>query len=132
MKIRPLIPIGTKIEVDRSKIENLLPNRLLDDLPQMIHGKIVDYKMTDGMDIGYVLLTENDIKIWVFNSELNKDTRLEYKLEENNNYFDRENSNLLLGKNKITFDINGNKKIKTIANPVNFINWLIFALKDIL
>ena len=55
MEVNPLIPIGERIEVDKSKIENLLPNKLLDDLPQMISGEIVDYKMTDGMGIGYVL-----------------------------------------------------------------------------
>ena len=132
MKIKPLIPIGTKIEVDKSKIENLFSNKLLDDLPQMINGEIVDYKMTDGMDIGYVLLTENNLKIWIFNSELNKKTKLDYKLEETNKKIDQKDSNVLLGESKITFNINGNKKIKIIANPINFINWLIFTLKDIL
>ena len=51
MEVNPLIPIGERIEVDKSKIENPLPNKLLDDLPQMISGEIVDYKMTDGMGI---------------------------------------------------------------------------------
>ena len=82
MKVNPLIPIGAKIKVDKSKIENLLPNKLLDDLPQMINGEIVDYKMTDGMGIGYVLMTENNLKIWIFNTELNEKTRKEYSLEE--------------------------------------------------
>ena len=68
MEVNPLIPIGEKIKVDKSKIENLLPNKLLDDLPQMINGEIIDYKMTDGMGIGYVLMTENNLKIWIFNT----------------------------------------------------------------
>ena len=46
MEVNPLIPIGERIEVDKSKIENLLPNKLLDSLPKMISGEIVDYKMT--------------------------------------------------------------------------------------
>ena len=56
MEVNPLIPIGERIEVDKSKIENLLPNKLLDDLPKMISGEIVDYKMTDGMGIGLSLI----------------------------------------------------------------------------
>ena len=44
MEVSPLIPIGAKIKVDKSKIENLLPNKLLDELPQIINGVIVDYK----------------------------------------------------------------------------------------
>ena len=131
MEVNPLIPIGAKIKVDKSKIENLLPNKLLDDLPQMINGEIVDYKMTDGMGIGYVLMTENDLKIWIFNSELNEQTRIEYKIEDKNKSYNQESSNLILGRYKVKYEMNGNRNIKTIANPINLINWLIFTLKDI-
>ena len=131
MEVNPLIPIGERIEVDKSKIENLLPNKLLDDLPQMISGEIVDYKMTDGMGIGYVLMTENNIKIWIFNTELNEQTRKEYMLEETNKYYNPQNSDLTLGNYKVTYEINGNRTIKTIANPINLFNWLIFTMKDI-
>ena len=131
MEVNPLIPIGAKIKVDKSKIENLLPNKLLDDLPQMINGEIVDYKMTDGMGIGYVLMTEDNIKIWIFNTELNEQTRKEYSLEESNKYYNPQNSDLILGKYKVAYEINGNRNIKTIANPINLINWLIFTMKDI-
>ena len=131
MEVNPLIPIGAKIKVDKSKIENLLPNKLLDALPKQINGEIVDYKMTDGMGIGYVLMTEDNIKIWIFNTELNEQTRKEYSLEESNKYYNPQNSDLILGKYKVAYEINGNRNIKTIANPINLINWLIFTMKDI-
>ena len=131
MEINRLIPIGTKIKVDKSKIESLLPNQLLNDLPQIINGEIVDYKMTDGMGIGYVLMTENNLKIWIFNTELNEQTIKEYRLEENKKYYNPQNSDLILGKYKVAYEINGNRNIKTIANPINLINWLIFTMKDI-
>ncbi len=131
MEVNPLIPIGSKIKVDKSKIENLLPDKLLDDLPQMINGEVVDYKMTDGMGIGYVLMTEDNLKIWIFNTELNEQTRKEYSLEETNKYSNHQNSDLILGKYKVGYEINGNRNIKTIANPMNLINWLIFTIKDI-
>ena len=131
MEANPLIPIGAKIKVDKSKIENLLPNKLLDKLPQQINGEIVDYKMTDGMGIGYVLITEDKIKIWIFNTELNEQTRKEYSLEESNKYYNPNNSDLILGKYKVAYEINGNRNIKTIANPINLINWFIFTLKDV-
>ena len=132
MEVNPLIPIGAKIKVDKSKIENLLPNKLFDDLPEMINGEIVDYKMTDGMGIGYVLMTENNLKIWIFNTELNEQTRKEHNLVETNKYYNQKNSNLLLGKYKVAYEINGNRNIQTIVNPINLINWLIFTMKDIL
>ena len=131
MEGNQLIPIGTKIKVDKSKIENLLPNKLMNDLPQAINGEIVDYKMTDGMGIGYVLMTENNLKIWIFNTELNEQTRREYKIEDTNKSHNKKNNDLILGKYKVAYEIHGNRNIKTIANPINLISWLIFTLKDI-
>ncbi len=131
MEVTPLIPIGEKIKVDKSKIEDLLPNKLLDDLPQIINGVIVDYKMTDGMGIGYVLITENNQKIWVFNTELSEQTRGEYRIEDTNKLHNRRNNSLILGIYKVDYEINGNRNIKTIANPINLINWIIFTMKDV-
>ncbi len=129
MEVNPLIPIGTKIQVDKSNIENLLPNKLLNELPEIINGQIIDYKMTDGMGIGYVLRTEDNVKIWIFTTELNLKTKKEYKIDETNKY-NKENSDVMLGKYENGFNINGNKSIKTLANPINLIKWIIFTLKD--
>ena len=101
MEINPLIPIGAKIKVDKSKIENLLPNKLLEELPEMINGEVIDYKMTDGMGIGYVLLTENKQKIWVFNNELNEQTKLKYNTYEKNISSKTNSKELILGKYKV-------------------------------
>ena len=131
MKVNPLIPIGTKIKVNKSKIENQLPNKLLDDLPQLINGKIVDYKMTDGMGIGYVLITENNQKIWIFNNELNEETRKEYKIEDSKKSVNLITKEPLPRIDKVAYEINGNRSIRNIANPFNLISWLIFTLKDI-
>ena len=131
MKINPLIPVGTMIKVEKSTIENVLPKKILNDLPQLINGKVIDYKMTDGMDIGYVLMTENNLKIWIFNSELDAQTRKEYKIEDSKiskNLITKELSSQII---KINYDINGNRSIKKLANPINLISWLIFTLKDI-
>ena len=131
MKINPLIPVGSRIIVEKSKIENVLPKKILDDLPQMINGEIIDYKMTDGMGIGYVLMTDNNLKIWIFNSELNEQTRKEYKIEDSKTPTNLINKELLSRIDKVEYELNGNRSIKKIANPFNLISWLIFTLKDI-
>ena len=100
-------------------------------MPQIINGKVVDYKMTDGMGIGYVLITENNQKIWIFNSELNHQTKKEYKIEDSNESTSLLTKELISRFNKVNYEINGNRSIKTIANPINIIGWLIFTLKDI-
>ncbi len=131
MEVNTLIPIGEKIKVDKSKIEKLLPNKLIDDLPQMINGVVVDYKMTDGMGIGYVLLTENNQKIWIFNTELNQQTKKKYSLDDTNKLNNPKNNDHILGRYKVNYEINGNRDIKTIVNPINLTKWFIFTLKDI-
>ena len=131
MKINPLIPVGSRIKVEKSKIENVLPKKILDDLPQLINGEVIDYKMADGMDIGYVLITENNLKIWIFNNELNEQTKREYKIEDSNKSTNLLTKELLSRIDKVEYEINGNRNIKKIANPFNLISWLIFTLKDI-
>ena len=131
MKVNPLIPLGSKIKVDKSKIKVELQKNLLDDLPQMINGKVIDYKMTDGMGIGYVLITENNLKIWIFTNELNDQTKKEYQIEDTNDYTLLLTKDLISRLDKVNYEINGNRSIKTLANPINLISWLIFTLKDI-
>ena len=131
MDITPLIPVGASIKVDKSKIKNVLPNQILEDLPKMINGKVIDYKMTDGMGIGYVLITDNNLKIWIFNNELNDQTKKEYKIKESIKSTNFIIKSLLSQLSKVKYELNGNKNYKTIANPMNLISWLIFTLKDI-
>jgi len=131
MKLNSLIPVGSKIKVDKSKIENVLTEKIFDDLPQIINGEVIDYKMTDGMDIGYVLMTENNLQIWIFNSELTEQTRREYKIEDSKSSNNAITKELLSRIDKLEYNLNGNRSIKTIANPFNLISWLIFTLKDI-
>ena len=131
MEVIPLIPVGAKIKVDKSKIRNVLPKEILEDLPRMISGEVIDYKMTDGRGIGYVLMTENNLKIWIFNNELNDETKKEYKIEESKKSTNVIIKTLLSQINKVKYNLNGDKSVKTIANPINIISWLIFTLKSI-
>jgi len=132
MEIDPLIPIGTKIKVDKAKIEELRLNKILDDMPELITGEVIDYKMTDGMGIGYVLITENHLKIWIFQSEINEQTIRDYKIGETNKDTNIMNKNIIFAIDEVNYDINGNKAIKTIINPINLFSWFIYTIKDIL
>ena len=131
MAVIPLIPVGAKIKVDKSKIQNVLPKKVLEDLPKMIKGKVIDYKMTDGMGIGYVLITESNLKIWIFNNELNDQTKREYKIEETKNSTNFISKALISNLNKVKYNINGDRSVKALANPINLISWLVFTSKDI-
>ena len=97
----------------------------------MINAEVIDYKMADGMDIGYVLMTENNIKIWIFNNELNEQTKKDYKIESSNKTTNFSTIEILSRIDKVEYELNGNRSIKKLANPFNLISWLIFTLKDI-
>ena len=131
MAVIPLIPLGAQIKVEKSKIKNVLPKKILENLPKMIDGKVIDYKMTDGMGIGYVLITENNLKIWIFNNELNDQTKKEYKIEEPKNSKNIISKVLISKLRKAKYNINGDRSVKTLFNPINLISWLIFTCKDI-
>ena len=131
MEFNPLIPVGTSIKFDKSKIRTVLTEKSWDNLPKIINGEVRDYKMTDGMDIGYVIITQNNLKIWIFNNEINEQTKKEYKIEDHNTFTNQITKDNTFGKYKLNYDINGNRNIKMIINPVNLISWLIFTLKDI-
>tara|TARA_B100000700_G_C14944994_1_gene808719 strand:+ start:406 stop:804 length:399 start_codon:yes stop_codon:yes gene_type:complete len=131
MKFNELIPIGTKIKVDKTKIKNYTPEKVFDNLPQIINGEVIDYKMTDGMGIGYVLKTEKNLKVWIFSNELDDQTKKEYKIETTNDSQGLKVKELLGKSLNIDYEINGNRDIKTIANPLNLFSWLIFTIKDI-
>ena len=131
MEVNPLIPVGSKIKIDKSKIEKLLSKKLLDDLPQIINGEVIDYKMTDGMGIGYVLMTEKNIKVWIFSTELDDQTKKEYKIDNINNLTTTKDNKLIIGNHSIDYELSGNREVKSILNPINLFSWLIFTLKDI-
>ena len=133
MNLVPLIPIGSLIVVDKTKIKDNLPKKLSERLPEKIKGKIVDYKMTDGMGIGYTLITERNTKIWFFCDELNDEIINQYKLNEKKmknsdfNIIKTINDNYL-----IDIDLDGTKEINFLLNPLNLVKWLVFTIKDVI
>ena len=128
MKFKPLLPVGTELKIDKSRIENLLNKKLLDGLPNLIQGNVIDYKMTDGKGIGYIIMTKNNLKLWIFDNELDQKTKIDYQINTFNNI---NQNDLISGRHKVNYQINGNRTITTIANPINLVNWLMFTLKDI-
>ena len=131
MEFKKLVPIGSTVSIKKHKINKGISKDLYDKLPKLLHGKIIDYKMTDGMGIGYVLMTEKNLKIWIFENELDNKTREVYNIDKSNKFAISNKDTLSFAINKIDYELNGSKSIKAIANPLNLINWLIYTLKDI-
>ena len=131
MQSKSLIPIGSEINIYKSTIKTDLPQALLTKLPMEITAKIIDYKMTDGNGIGYVLMTENNLKIWIFSNELNEQAKRKYAIEEVSL-----DNNINIGRTIIRdyveeFQLNNDYKISYLLNPINLLKWTLYTLKDI-
>ena len=63
---------GQKLRVDLDMVRDRIPKDLLNKLKTNPRGKVVDYKMTDGTDIGLVLELSDGSTSWFFNKEIGR------------------------------------------------------------
>ncbi len=80
----------------------------------------MDYKITDGTDIGVILKLKTGQKIWLFKEEVKGfDNELSIKKEQ---LYSTTNKRRAIP----------NKEISYIFNPINFLNWLISSLENVI
>ncbi len=65
-----LTRIGANVRVQVNKVRDRIPEKLLNKLRDNPRGKVLDYKMTDGTDIGLVLELSDGTTSWFFNEEI--------------------------------------------------------------
>ena len=129
MKILEKVKIGNTVKVNLE----LSKDRLTSDTIKAINNSsictISDFKITDGMGIGVILKLSNGKEEWFFENEI-EILDEEGKIIEEKEKEENEKNNLIIYflknisyKNKIKF--------KKLVNPINFLNWLIFSVKDI-
>ncbi len=131
MESKSLIPIGTEIIIYKSKIKTNLPQSLITKLPREINAKVIDYKITDGKGIGYVLMTERKLKIWIFSNELNEEMKAKHCMDDTSYNESMYIKDILISQYVGELELNSNYKISYLLNPINLFKWLIYTLKDI-
>ena len=67
-----LTRIGSNVRVQVDQVRDRIPGNLLKKLKENPRGKVVDYKMTDGTDIGLVLELSDGSTSWFFNEEIGR------------------------------------------------------------
>ena len=135
--LSPLTDIDSDVQVDLSRLEiNRFSKDTLRTLRGDPSGKVIDYKMTDGGGIGLTLRLKDGSVNWFFDYEIVK------ALEKQNNYLNKEVKiekkyasedpiiSLPFIKNISTPKKNIND-ISYIINPINFLSWLIYSIKDV-
>ena len=71
-KAAALNRIGSIVKVNLDKVRDRIPVRLLNQLSDDPRGKVVDYKMTDGLGIGVVLKLSDGSTSWFFEDEVKR------------------------------------------------------------
>ncbi len=126
--------IGSKVSVDLDCLLDPVPKALLDLLTNNPQGEVVDYRMTDGDGIGFVLQLSDGSTKWFFAEELEK-TLNEQSLDEqdeNNSSLKNNTFNQFMPKRNIPNSPKVKDGILPLFNPLNFIKWLIYSLSDVI
>ena len=69
-KATTLTRIGSNVRVQLEQVRDRIPKELQRKLETNPRGKVVDYKMTDGTDIGLILELSDGTTSWFFTEEI--------------------------------------------------------------
>ena len=128
MSILDKVKIGTTVRVNLDLTKDRLAKETIEAINISSECTISDFKITDGKGIGVILNLSNGKEEWFFENEIQilDEKGNIIKLEPKN-----EKDNLLLYAVK-HLNYENKSKFNELLNPINFLNWLIVALKDIL
>tara|TARA_Y100001968_G_scaffold224865_1_gene207601 strand:- start:1656 stop:2075 length:420 start_codon:yes stop_codon:yes gene_type:complete len=135
--VSPLADIDSDVQVDLSRLElKRFSKDTLRALRGDPSGKVIDYKMTDGRGIGLILRLRDGSVNWFFDYEVVQpfEKNPNYinkvpKIEENYSFDDQLISLPFI--KKIGIPKNNVNDISYIINPINFLSWLIYSVKDV-
>ena len=119
--LKNLPEIGSEVSINSKGLKDNIPEEEIKDLINNPKGRIMDYKLTDGLGIGFVVKLNNGKIKWFFENEL---------LTTKGEPIHLENEEILSFKEDNILDTN--KEIAYLLNPLSFINWFIYSTKDIL
>ena len=126
MTILDKVQIGNSVQVNLELTKDRLTKETIEAINISSQCIISDFKITDGMGIGLVLKLSNGKEEWFFENEVEI-------LDEKGNIIKKEEdetSNMILEVFK-NLSYKPKNKINELLNPINFITWLVVAIKDI-
>ena len=129
MKILDKVQIGNTVKVNLELSKDRLTRETFEAINISSECTIIDFKITDGKGIGVIVNLSNGKQEWFFENEiqfLDKEGNIIEKNENKN-----ENPNIVFFDFK-NLNYETNFKLSELLNPINFMNWLIVSVKDIL
>ncbi len=138
-KAKKLFEIGSKVFVDLDRVQDGISPILITLLKKDPYGKVLDYKLTDGQEIGFILELNNGSNSWFFSNEIkaceeeinsNSITKFQsfhqIDFQKSTNFNKRTTRSRIVSKKPLV-----GMKIVELLNPINFSRWLIYSLKDV-
>ncbi len=127
MTILDKVKIGNSVQVNLDLSKDRLTKETIEAINISSECIVSDFKITDGKGIGVILQLSNGKEEWFFENEIEI-------IDEMGNIVKKENiekNDFLINISK-NFNYKPKNKINELINPLNFITWLVFSVKDIL
>ena len=131
MTILDKVKIGNTVQINLELSKDRLTKETIEAINISSKCTISDFKITDGKGIGVIVNLSNGKNEWFFENEIQI-------LDDEGNIVEKEDNKIKNKDNNFIFNVVNNinyapkYKSKELLNPINFITWLIFSLKDIL
>ncbi|MDC3073276.1 DUF2862 domain-containing protein [Prochlorococcus sp. AH-716-O13] len=131
MTILDKVKIGNTVKVNLDHSKDRLTKETIEAINNSSKCTISDFKITDGKGIGVIVKLSNGKNEWFFENEIQiLDNEGNIVVEEENKIKNKDNNLIYNAVNNINYA--SKFKSNELLNPINFITWLIFSLKDIL
>ena len=130
MTILDKVKIGTTVKVNLEHSKDRLTKETIEAINNSSKCTISDFKITDGKGIGVIVNLSNGKNEWFFENEIQILDDEGNIIEEENKIKNKDNNFIYNAVNNINYT--PKYKSNELLNPINFITWLIFSLKDIL
>ena len=130
MTILDKVKIGNTVKVNLDHSKDRLTKETIEAINNSSKCTISDFKITDGKGIGVIVNLSNGKNEWFFENEIQILDNEGNIIEEENKIKNKDNNFIYNAVNNINYA--PKYKSNELLNPINFITWLIFSLKDIL